>query len=671
MDMRQSKMLVRRVAALFLTAILVLGATEPVAAGGAVYFVNYKATGAGDGTSWSNAFRSLQPALSVAAGGDQIWVAKGTYWPTLATEPADTRTRTFQLKEGVALYGGFAGNETRLGGRNPAVNPTILSGEIGAADTISDNTYHVVTGYGVSSAAVLDGFTITGGNADAQSPHDRGGGMRSVGGSPTLRNLIFRNNTATGGGGGLYGFCSSPTLTDVTFSGNSTGWPSSGGGMYNDQGSPTLRHVTFVGNSAIDRGGGMFNDSSDATLNGVILSNNSADYGGGIFSNNGKTTLMNVTFSYNSGSAGGGGLFNYYSESKLTNVTFINNSTGQVCGGMVNAYASPILTNVTFKGNLAIMSGGGLCNFHGNTQVRNAIFWANTASDNSTQIYDDLSQPILLSDSVVQGGCPPYSACTNVINIDPKLGALGNYGGFTQTVPLLPGSSAIDKGNAAVCPSTDQRGVPRPQGAGCDIGAYEVSPSLTARSLGDHDGWILESAETSNLGGTIEAAGTSFYVGDNSARKQYRAVLSFNTGGIPANAVIVSARLSLTKQSIMPAGTNPFNTLQGLMIDVRKGFFGTLPRLETADFQSAAMLTMGPFKPVPAGLVYSIDLPSTAYPYINKATTANYRLTQLRLRFKLDDNNDAAADTISFFSGNHPTTSYQPTLVILYYVPRP
>jgi hypothetical protein len=74
----------------------------------------------------------------------------------------------------------------------------------------------------------------------------------------------------------------------------------------------------------------------------------------------------------------------------------------------------------------------------------------------------------------VQGGCPTGSTCTNLITTDPRLGTLRNYGGSTLTIPLLPGSSAINAGNDAVCPSTDQRGVTRPQSTHCDIGAFEV-----------------------------------------------------------------------------------------------------------------------------------------------------------------------------------------------------
>jgi hypothetical protein len=80
-----------------------------------------------------------------------------------------------------------------------------------------------------------------------------------------------------------------------------------------------------------------------------------------------------------------------------------------------------------------------------------------------------------MSDSVVQDGCPDGSTCTHILSTDPLLGTLGNYGGFTQTIPLLAGSSAINTGNNAVCPATDQRGVARPQNAHCDIGSFEVS----------------------------------------------------------------------------------------------------------------------------------------------------------------------------------------------------
>ena len=143
---------------------------------------------------------------------------------------------------------------------------------------------------------------------------------------------------------------------------------------------------------------------------------------------------------------------------------------------MVNENSSLNLTNVTFSGNTAGNGGGMYNNSNTHAQIRNAIFWNNIASmpqDNGGQIANRNGGSAVVANSVVQGGCSRGSTCTNLITTDPKLSTLGNYGGFTPTIPLLRGSSAIDTGDDSVCPATDQRGVTRPFGSHCDIGAYE------------------------------------------------------------------------------------------------------------------------------------------------------------------------------------------------------
>jgi len=217
-------------------------------------------------------------------------------------------------------------------------------------------------------------------------------------------------------------------------------------------------------------GGGMYNNSSSPTVTNVIFSGNMGGVGGGMSNVSSSPTLTNVTFSGNS-AEGGGGMYNQDSNPTLTNVTFSGNWANSG-GGMYNALGSPMLTNVTFSSNSAI-SGGGMYNYRSSLQIRNTILWGNTASSTGAQIYNNSSTSDV-SYSVVQGGCPAGSTCTNIITSDPRLGALGNYGGFTQTIPLLPGSSAINTVNDATCAATDQRGVIRPQGAHCDIGAFEV-----------------------------------------------------------------------------------------------------------------------------------------------------------------------------------------------------
>jgi predicted outer membrane repeat protein len=424
------------------------------------YYVKVVASGAGNCQSWANAC-PLQTALAGAVRADEIWVAAGTHKPTTGND----RTATFQPKKGVALYGGFAGTESKRSDRRPATNATILSGDIGVASNPSDNVYHVFTG---AIDVLLDGFTITAGNANGVFPNERGGGMYNNNSNPTVANVIFNANSATYGGG-MYNNASTPTLTNVTFSANSG---TNGGGMYNDSSSPTLTNVLFSANPVTGgSGGGMYNNASHPVLTHITFSGNSALGGGGLYNHASHPTLMNITFNANS-AIGGGGMYNAAgSTPTVTNVTFSANTVTGYGGGMYNESSSPTLTNVTFSSNSAT-GGGGILNQSSNPAIRNTILWGNPASD-GTQVYNVEASVPTLSDSVVQGGCPTGSTCTNILTTPPLLGPLGNYGGVTQTLPLLAGSSAIDTGKDAICPTNDQRGVSRPQGAHCDIGAYE------------------------------------------------------------------------------------------------------------------------------------------------------------------------------------------------------
>jgi hypothetical protein len=131
------------------------GASIAHAAVGAVWYVQSGGLTSGTCESWANACE-LQYALGSAAATDEIWVAAGTYYPTDGTD----RTVSFSLVNGVGVYGGFNGTESTLIERDPVTNVTILSGDIGVTDDISDNSYHVVTGGGTDNSAILDGFTV-------------------------------------------------------------------------------------------------------------------------------------------------------------------------------------------------------------------------------------------------------------------------------------------------------------------------------------------------------------------------------------------------------------------------------------------------------------------------------------------------------------------------------
>jgi hypothetical protein len=443
-----------------------------------------KAGSNGDCTSWATAC-GLQTALGNADSGDQIWVAAGTYFPTAI----DDRYATFLLEFGVALYGGFPADGGNWESRDWVNNPTILSGDIGTIGDPADNVFSVVTGIGLNSNTILDGLTITEGNADGGEMYDRGGGLLNTGGSPTLSNIIFVSNKASHYGGGMYNNVGDPTLTNVTFSENHSG--GGGGGMYNNTiSNPTLTNVTFSNNSAYVEGGGMANWKSNPILTNVTFSTNSVygqntEFGGGGMSNvYSDPSLNNVTFSGNTVSGPtptnttyGGGMYNRFSDPILTNVTFSGNLADDYGGGMANSYSDPELTNVTFSGNSVSLSGGGMYNKDNSIPViMNAIFWGNTPN----QIASASGSTPTVTYSDVEGG---YTGTGN-INLDPLLGSLADNSGFTLTHALLDDSPAIDAGNPdpATCPASDQRGVSRPfdgDGDGvalCDMGAYEYIP---------------------------------------------------------------------------------------------------------------------------------------------------------------------------------------------------
>jgi parallel beta-helix repeat protein/predicted outer membrane repeat protein len=428
-------------------------------------FVDAGATGANHGGSWAEAFTDLQDALHCASGSGEIWVAEGTYKPTGTTD----REATFQLASGVAIYGGFDGTESSRGERNadPATNNTVLSGDIGTPGNNGDNSYHVVTGSGTDASAVLDGFTISGGNADGSAlPHWYGGGMYNGAGSPTLANLIFSGNTADFGGGMMNDNSSNPMLTDCTFSGNSA---NNGGGMANlNDSSPTLINCVFSDNQTTGHGGGMYNlngsgptlttcqftnntadtDSygtgngggvyngldSSPVLSGTDFINNTANYGGGLGNRDESSPeLTNVTFSGNTATANGGGMHNEDSSSpKLTEVTFSGNTATVNGGGMCNRNSSnPTLTNCTFSGNHTPGLGGGMYNSQSNPTIANSYFVSNSTYCSAEDceaygggMYNDSSSPTITNSTFTSN----TAGCTNYFN-RANGGGMYNSGG--------------------------------------------------------------------------------------------------------------------------------------------------------------------------------------------------------------------------------------------------
>jgi hypothetical protein len=191
---------------------------------------------------------------------------------------------------------------------------------------------------------------------------------------------------------------------------------------------------------------------------------------------------------------------------------------------------------------------------------------------------------------------------------------------------------------------------------------FTAGRKISYASNGTYDGWVLESTETSNVGGSLNASATTFNLGDDTAKRQYKAILSFNTSGIPANAVIKSVQLKI-KQSGAPVGTNPFTPLGNILVDIRKPYFGTTLGLVAADFQAITTAPkVGTIKNSAPDGWFSTYLTAAGLAQINRTGT-----TQFRLYFAKDDNNDTLANYLRFFSGNNAIN--KPTLIITYTLP--
>jgi uncharacterized delta-60 repeat protein len=334
-------------------------------------FVDVNATGENNGSSWANAYNYLQDALTAAEPNYEIWVAQGTYRPDRDTNyPGGTgnRTATFQLKNGVTIYGGFPRSGGLWTSRDPNTYGTILSGDIGTVGYKGDNSYHVVTGSGTNSTAILDGFTITAGSANGMIPisYRRGGGMYNNNGSPTVTNCTFSGNSAYYGGGMCNYLQSNPQVTNCIFNGNAAS--SGGGGMYVEGGiSPILTGCTFTDNSA-NNGGGMYvSNSYVVTLTDCNFSGNDANSGGGMYNNNNSPTLTNCAFINNSASDSGGGMYNLFECSPtLTNCTFSGNDANN--GGGMYTLGSSVITFGTGGSNFTSDE----FYFGGNSQIQGA-----------------------------------------------------------------------------------------------------------------------------------------------------------------------------------------------------------------------------------------------------------------------------------------------------------
>jgi hypothetical protein len=397
-------------------------------ASASIIYVDDNARCANVGSGWENAINSLQDALLLAYfydGPVEIRVAQGTYTPDkgIGIMPGDCEA-SFQLINNVTIKGGYAGPGTRdPNARDTDRYTSILSGDLNNDDDPArrtsrsdprnrdENSFHVVTANGNDATAVLDGFTITGGNADGPPPHDNGGGMHIDNSNPMLINCTFSNNSAVISGGGMHNNNSNPILLNCVFNNNSAAI--SGGGICNNNSSPALTNCAFIGNSASDEGGGgMYNIESKPALADCIFSENvSEGSGAGMNNINSYAELLNCEFKANSSEQSGGGIFiDSQSELKSTNCIFSRNSA-QTGGGIAFYFGNhETLYNCTFSGNSAERNGGGISNGDGSCKLINCILWGDTP--------DEVDGPVSASFSNIEGGLGFYSEGN--FDIDPQ-----------------------------------------------------------------------------------------------------------------------------------------------------------------------------------------------------------------------------------------------------------
>ena len=460
--------------------------------------VDQEASGNGDGSSWANAFTDLQAALGAADASDQVWVTAGVY------TPGASRMSTFKLIPGVDLYGGFAGSELSREQRDWTINKTILSGDLDKNDGSDnrfneENSYHVVTG---ANDAVLDGFTVTGGNANGEIyPQSYGGGVLNFGTSPILLNCTIVGNSAKSNGGGMY--CHSST-----------------NGV-------TVENCRFSRNSARSGGGLAYTGSFVSMIDSSVTSN-SADFAGGMRNSDANLTMVNCLVLKNSSSSHGGGISNSLTTATLTNCVIARNTTNGTGGGMNNSSSSPHLVNCTLFGNFAQRGGGAIHNWNfASAMLRNCISWNNTTSGGiSEEISFNSDSTAEVQYSCIKGG---YLGIGNIdadplfVNLDGPDDIIGTD---DDNFRLQPGSPAIDAGNNEIDidPDTDGPqqifdidlgGNPRliddPQtadtGAGkapiIDMGAYEFLPvpDLIGHWKMDEETW------TGSKGEVIDSSG--------------------------------------------------------------------------------------------------------------------------------------------------------------------
>lgn len=523
-------------AILLMAALLLLVDGRSTTAQGIVHYVTSNGVTSGACGSWATAC-TLDFAMSHTVAGDELWLKSGVYTPTVGVGTTSSFTLTsgvglyggFAGTESARAQRNPAANVVVLSGdvgvpgdANDNSTHVVTAVNVNASTVVDALTIRNGNAQGYGSLGNGGGMFIQYGNLTVanviftnNTANQYGGGLYSRYGAPTLQNVQFLTNTANYGGGvtnygpvmtitnatfrgnsalnggGLYNNSSNSVLTNVVFENNSGSY---GGGLYSNNSTTSITTTQFISNAASGYGGAIYLSKNELWLaDAVLASNTSRMHGGALYVYRGAFTGVRLSLMGNSARYNGGAVFTDRSALTMTNVAATYNQ-GKYGGIFYNDTTTVTLTNATFYSNTATVDGGALFNdgspatidhltavsnnadHYGGAfytiletpVVRNSILWGNTAEKGAAII-----GTASFAETIVEGGCPVGVSCSHVRSDDPLLGAPGVYGGAVSTIPILTGSPAIDQ-VTDFCPATDARGIARPQGVACDLGAYET-----------------------------------------------------------------------------------------------------------------------------------------------------------------------------------------------------
>jgi hypothetical protein len=535
----------------------------------------------GAGTSWASAKRDLQIAINSATSGDAIWVKAGTYLPTHdpfgSTTPADNRDKTFTLKSGVKIYGGFLGNETLLNQRNWETNVTTLSGDLGTFNTLTDNAYHVVVSVNLSNITALDGFLITKGYATAPG---------------ASRIILNTREVDRYKAGGVYNISSATTFANCTIKGNSADCTNQdddswGAGAVNLNCTSTFTNCIIDSNSFLVGGNsfgvfgaGMLIAGGNCTLDKCIFSNNTSGSGfiagsvGGAIELNGTHTITNTVFYNNSAQNAAALKFGGADSntSTITNCSFINNTSSFV-GTAYQGFSKATFKNCLFWNNAPTANAG--------VPGRNEIY-----SEDNRVGFQPTFQNCIIRDATGSPLAITNSVLLNCLNSNPLLvnasdgdGADNKWATADDGLAIQNLSPAKNFGlTGAGIPTTDIIGTSRD--AQPDLGAYEyavpcVNPTAYTLSGGgaycaggtgqvvvvlDSEIGITYQLKNNgtDVGTPIAGTGNSIGFGNQTAAGVYTVVATRTTGGC---SIIMTGSLTII---VNPNSTPTFTAVNAI-----------------------------------------------------------------------------------------------------------